>query len=115
MTNRKNYRDRLIAKLSKLKIKGPSRGGPYVGIQHNRVTRSIVAEGEEIVPLLLNKLKNANITETIYIIFCLRELHARNAKEIIQQLHLSHRFKGIKKDMTLEMQIKYFLRDVDSW
>jgi hypothetical protein len=115
MKDRKKYRQSLITKLLTLSVEGPSRGGPYVGIQHNDVTRSIVAEGEEIVPLLLNKLETSNLTETIYIVFCLRELHAQSAKKQIQQLQRSDRFKDIEKDMTLEMQIKYFLRDVDSW
>lgn len=113
--DRRDYKSDLIEKLETLSLNGPSRGGPYVGISHNDVTRAIVAEGEAIIPLLVDKLKTSNLTETIFIVFCLRELKAKSAKEKIQQLQSSERFSNLERDMTLEMQIRFFLRDVDSW
>src|SRR5205823_3281554 len=108
----------LIDKLATLPVEGGSRGGPYVGIAHNDVTRAVVAKGDKIVPLLIDKLNTtSNLNQAIYIVFCLRELHAKSAKPYIQQLQasISDRFKNTPRDLTLDMQIQFFLRDVDSW
>ncbi len=105
----------LLDKLKTLGVEGPSLGGPYVGISHNTVTRAIVSEGHKLIPFLTKRLNKSSLNETIFIVFCLRELHAKSAKGNIEQLQRSKRFKKIKKDMTLDMQIEFFLRDVDSW
>lgn len=106
---------KLIEQLASLKVEGSSFGGPYVGISHNPVTLSIVAEGEKIVPLLIEELDTCGLDEAIFIVFCLSELHAKSAKAKIEELQSSDRFSNVKRDLTLDMQIKFFLRDVDSW
>lgn len=105
----------LINKLDELTIDGPGRGGPYTGVQHNKITEEIVAAGKEIVPLLIDNLEQGSLVKTIFIIFCLHELKAKEAKPYIERLALSKRFANVERDMTLEMQINFFLRDVDSW
>jgi hypothetical protein len=115
MRNREEYFQGLLDKLRTLKVEGPGRGGPYVGIVHNPVTREIVAEGNDIVPFLIERLKTGDLTETIFAVFSLRELRTKSAKGAVEQLQRSDRFRDVNKDLTLDMQIKYYLRDVDSW
>ncbi len=105
----------LVEQLKKLKVEGPSFGAPYVAISHNDITRAIVAHGEEIIPVLIQTLENCSLSEAVFIVFCLRELHAKSAKERVKQLQESHRFNDTEKDLTLDLQIQFFLRDVDSW
>ena len=115
MQDKEEYIRSLLDKLSTLEIEGASFGGPYVGVMHNDVTRALVAEGEKIIPYLIERLKTSNLNETIFIVFMLRELRAKGAKQAIEELQSSKRFEGQSKDMTLDMQINYFLRDVDTW
>lgn len=105
----------LIDQLKTLELEGPSRGGPYVGILHNDVTRAIVAEGDKIIRALLERLETSSLSETIFIVFCLRELHAKSAKHSLEQLQRSNRFQDVEKDLTLDMQLQFFWRDLDSW
>jgi hypothetical protein len=108
----------LLDSLRQLKVEGASGGGPAVGIVHNHVTKEIVAEGSRIVPLLLKRLDSGGYDESAYIVFCLRELQAKTAKDKILELEKAHderkRFTE-PHDLTLKLQIKFFKQDVDSW
>jgi hypothetical protein len=109
--------EQLLNKLRRLRVEGPGRGGPFVGIQHNPVTRQIVAKGRAVVPLLVKRLESgdAALNEAIYIVFCLRQLKATEAQAAVRalkrELDSGHRFPG--RDMTLDMQITYYLRELD--
>jgi hypothetical protein len=105
----------LADRLKTLPVEGPSLGGPYVGITPNAATQAIVAQGQAIIPTLVQRLGDCTLNEAIYIVFCLHELHARNAKADIRRLQASHRFDHVTRDLTLDMQIQFFLRDVDTW
>jgi hypothetical protein len=96
-------------------VSGPGRGGPYVGITPNPFTDAIVREGTKAVPFILDRLETSDLGETIFLVFCLRELRAKEAKTAIGRLQRSERFAGQRKDLTLDMQIQFYLRDVDSW
>ncbi len=111
-----------VAQLKKLTLAqhgAGSLGGPYVGIVHNSVTRAVVAQGKKIVPQLVERLKSSGPDESAFIVFCLRELHAVSAKkklvELQQAVRSGARFANEPHDLTLEMQIKFFLDDADSW
>lgn len=111
--------DELIAALRGLRLDGVSRGGPYVGVEPNRTTQQIVARGSAIVPALIERLDSDTIklNEAIYIVFCLRELKATQAEHSVRHLKdaldRGRRFPG--RDMTLDMQIRYYLRDAEAW
>ncbi len=105
----------LLDQLRSLPVEGPSRGGPYVGIQPNELTRAIVAQGPAAIPAITSRLDSASWSEAVYLVFLLRELHAAAARQAVEALRDSARFEGTPHDMTLDMQINYFLRDVDSW
>jgi hypothetical protein len=109
----------LLDPLKKLKITGASAGGPYFGIAHNDVTRSIVEQGSRIIPALVQRLDSSEYDESAYIIFCLRELRAKSARDKILELEKSlddrKRFAETPHDLTLKMQIKFFKRDYDTW
>jgi len=111
--------ERLLDKLPNRVVTGDSFGGPYVGVGHNDVTKAIVAYGQKAVPHLLDRLQTSNVDETIFIVFCLRELRATAAREAVdklrQDLKRAKRFAGVQRDFTLEVQIDYFLANVDSW
>jgi hypothetical protein len=106
----------LIKELGELKVEGVSRGGPYVGVAHNDVTRRIVAKGDAVPPLV-RRLDHSSCDESVYIVFCLRQLKAGGAKGRVLQLEKEakegRRFEGERNVFTLEMQIQYFLRDVE--
>lgn len=105
----------LIARLGEVPLAGASFGGPYVGVSHNEVTRALLAKGRGVIPALVARLEESGLTETIFIVFLLRELRAKEAKGVVAGLLASGRFDGQPRDLTLEMQIQYFLRDVSSW
>jgi hypothetical protein len=108
-----------LERLKKLKITGVSLGGPYLGIVHNDVTKSIVDQGSQIIPVLVKRLDSSGYDESAYIVFCLRELRARSAIDKIVELEKSldegKRFVETPHDLTLKMQIKFFKRDFESW
>jgi len=107
--------DELIDALEGLDVDGPSLGGPYVGVMHNDVTRAIVSEGTRIIPSLIRRLATARLNPAIYIVFCLRELRAKSAEQAVRELADSDRFKNTRRDLTLDMQIQFFLRDLVDW
>ena len=112
-----NYHDKLLDELRGISdISGSSLGGPYVGIMHNETTRRIVSEGERIIPRLIDEIENGDhLAACIYSLFCLRELKASEAKNSVLTLRsnveIDARFspKHVNRDMTLEMQIKFYL------
>ena len=105
----------LLDQLRTLRVQGPSRGGPHVGIAHNDLTREILAEGKPIVPLLLARLPNSDFDEAVYIVFLLRELRATEAEPVVRQLQSDVEERSVGRDLTLKMQIEYFLRDLHTW
>lgn len=105
----------LLNELPSQRIEGVSLGGPYVGLSHNEITRAILAKGREVVPALVKRLEGSGLTETIFLVFLLRELQAKEARAAVMSLLHSPRFRDLPRDLTLEMQIRFFLRDVDSW
>ena len=102
----------LLDRLPTLRVDGPSRGGPHVGIVHNHLTREILAAGKAIVPLLIARLPGSGFDEAVYIIFLLRELHATEAESAVRNLQSEIGKRSVGRDLTLKMQVKYYLRDI---
>jgi hypothetical protein len=103
----------LVRRLGTLRLpEAPSRGGPYVGIVHNDLTREIAAAGDAVVPLLLERLRASGFDESVFIVFLLRELRASEAVPVVKELqsHIDELSAG--RDMTLKMQVKHFLDQV---
>ena len=98
-----------------VRVDGPSRGGPHVGIVHNDLTREILAAGKAIVPLLVARLPDSGFDEAVYIVFMLRELQAKEAQSVVRKLQSEIEARSIGRDLTLKMQVEYFLRDVRQW
>jgi hypothetical protein len=105
----------LIDRLKELKVEGYSASGPYVAVSENQITKQIIAKGSTIVPRLLKRLDKGDYNESVFIVFCLRELRARDGRDHIlgvhRQLVRRERFKE-PHDLTLEMQIRYFVADI---
>jgi hypothetical protein len=116
---RRNLTIRLLESLNGEAPDGASFGGPYVGVEHTEATRRIVQQGRSVVPILVNRLGTSGLNETIYIVFCLRELKACDAKTAVQilqqQIQKKERFRNVRRDLTLEMQVIFFLKEVDTW
>src|SRR5262249_11255006 len=111
--------DELLAKLTGMEVEGGGFGGPYIGVVHNETTREIVGRGKKVIPHLLKRLDSSGYDESVYIVFCLWELRAAEAKTKIVQLQRDlkegKRFSQELHDLTLEMEIEHYLREVDSW
>jgi hypothetical protein len=105
----------LLDQLSTLRVDGPGRGGPHVGIAHNDLTREILAAGKEVVPLLVARLPDSGFDEAVYIVFLLRELRAAEAQAVVRKLQSDVEQRSVGQDLTLKMQIEYFLRDMHTW
>jgi hypothetical protein len=105
----------LLGRLTTLRVDGPSRGGPHVGIIHNDLTQKILAFGKEIIPLLIARLPECGFDEAVYIVFLLRELHAKEAQGAVQRLQSEIERRSIGRDLTLRMQVEYYFRDLDGW
>jgi hypothetical protein len=78
-----------------------------------------VAKGESVVAPLLERLDTSDYAESVYIVFCLRELKAKGAKKKISDLGkllaANKRYQDLPHDLTLSMQIKFYLDDVDTY
>jgi hypothetical protein len=107
--------EELLDRLSTLRVDGPSMGGPHVGIAHNELTREILAAGKEIVPLLIARLLDSSFDQAVYIVFLLRELHATEAEAVVRKLQSEVEKRSVGRDLTLKMQVEYFLRDMYTW
>lgn len=105
----------LVDRLSTLRVDGPSRGGPHVGIPHNGLTREILAAGKEIIPLLVARLPDSGFDEAVYIVFILRELHATESQSVVRKLQSEVEERSVGRDLTLKMQVEYFFRDMHKW
>ena len=105
----------LVNQLSTLRVDGPSMGGPYVGIVHNDLTQEIMGAGKEIVPLLIARLPVSSFDEAVYIVFILRELQVKEAEAAVRKLQSEIEKRSAGRDLTLKMQVEYFLRDMDMW
>jgi hypothetical protein len=109
-----------VAKLQSLKVRqvGLAGPGPAHAIVHNETTREVVAKGRPIIPVLLKRLETCSWDEAVFIVFCLNDLRAKSAKGQVSELqkaeHGGKRFRD-PHDLTLELQIQHYLRDVDSW
>ena len=106
--------DALLDRLAALPVDGPSRGGPHVGIAHNDLTRDILACGPDIVPRLIARLPTSGYDEAVHLVFLLREARAVEAKDAILALRSGVDARSVGRDLTLAMQIAYYLRDVAS-
>ncbi len=118
MANDRSKREKLSELLDRLRthqVTGASMGGPYVGIAHDDLTRALLAEGKAIVPLLIARLPASGYDETVYLVFLLRELHAAEAEPAIRTLQAEIPQRSVGRDLTLKMQVEFFLRDVHTW
>src|SRR5262245_41692916 len=102
----------LLDRLRTLHAEGPSLGGPYVGIGHNNLTREILAAGQAVIPLLVSRLPDSSFDESVYIVFLLPELQTAEAEAAIRNLQSQVARRSVGRDLTLKMQVEYFLRDV---
>ncbi len=105
----------LLERLGTLRVDGPSRGGPHVGIVHNDLTKEIVAAGKKIIPLLIARLPESSYDEAVYIVFILRKVHATEAQAAVRILQSEIEKRSIGRDLTLKMQVMYYFRDLDTW
>ena len=96
-------------------MEGISRGGPHRGVTHNDVTRAILARGQPVVPLLVDRLPDSGFDEAVYLVFLLRELRATGAAPAVRTLQSQAETRSTGRDLTLKMQIEYFLRDLPAW
>lgn len=107
--------DALMDQLRTHAVTGPSRGGPFVGIAHDDLTRALVAQGDAVVPRLIARLPASGFDEAVYLVFVLRELHAASAEPAIRTLQAELAARSVGRDMTLKMQVEYYLRDLAAW
>lgn len=103
----------LVDKLHGLPLAGLNIG-PARGVLPNKTTDQIVEKGKAVIPYLINGIESDDLNEVVYCVFCLRELGApEEARSAV--LHLQDELKAktrfnFPRDLTLEMQIKYFLK-----
>ena len=109
----------LLDALKQLPLQGPSRGGPYVGLQANEATKAVVAQGKAIVPLIVERLRQAGDVEAAWLVFCLRELKAVEAREAVETLQTAiasgKQYAGVNRTLTVDLQLQYYLRDAETW
>src|SRR5690349_3367715 len=96
--------EELLSKLSRVPVEGPSRGGPYTGVLHNDLTLELLSYGEDIVPLLVERLPASGFDEAVYIVFVLRELRASEARPAVLALLTDMAERSAGRDLTLRMQ-----------
>jgi len=104
---------KLIEALRDVPVKGPSFGAPVRSVSANSATQAVVREGPAIVPALIAALDHSSWNHSVWIVFCLRELRARDAKARIIRLkdeEWSARFASEPHDLTLDMLIETYLR-----
>jgi len=105
----------LLSALSKTEFTG-TEIGPMMALAHNDETRQIVAKGPKVVPILVRRLRDSGVHESTYIVFCLTELKAKEATEVIRLLQkkiLEGRW--LRRNSTLELQVRVFLTRADTW
>jgi len=114
MDKRKLEYVNLINNLRRTQINGLNIG-PAKGVLPNEITSEIIQKGSPIVPYLINALDDDNLNEVIYVVYCLREMGSpKEARPAIlklqRELNNKTRF-NIPRDLTLEMQINFFIKD----
>jgi hypothetical protein len=114
--NKTRSNDELIEALNQV-VSGP-RIGPSMGITANPATRAVVKRGPGIVPDLIYALDHSSWRQSVWIVFCLRELRASAARERILQLREEidqGRFDSEPRDLTLKASIVGYLRAEAQW
>ena len=109
--------EQLVEALSSVPVTGPSIG-PSTGITSNPQTDAVVHQGAAIVPSLIYSLDHSSWQQSVWIMFCLNELHAKAAKPQILELkkEIEHgRFASEPQDFTLDAGIDNYLAHVDAW
>jgi len=111
--------DRLVRKLDTIPMEGPSFGGPHVAVQPNEVTRAVLAEGNAAVGPLIAHLDQCTYSGAVYTVYCLRQLRAKAGRPAVERLRRAvlnrERFADSPHDLTLEVEIEFFLRDAADW
>ena len=98
----------------------PSRGasiGPAQGISDNEATRAVVQQGDAIAPTLIAALDRSSWSQSVWIVFCLRQLNDRTGRDRIVQLKKEAergRFAAEPHDLTLNALIHNYLRQFDT-
>lgn len=102
----------LVEALKDVPVKGPSAGGPVQGLYTNAVTQAVVEKGQVIIPTLISALDHSSWTQSVWIVFCLKQLRAAEAKDRILKLQReidNGRFANQPHDLTLEAIIQGYL------
>lgn len=86
--------------------------GPAKGLSPNATTHAVVEQGGAIIPTLLSALDTSSWSQTVWIMFCLKEMKATEAKarvlKLLEEIHQG-RFSNEPRDLTLETLIRgYF-------
>lgn len=68
-----------------------------------------------MVPLLVPRVPDSGLDEAVYIVFILRELHAVEVEAVVRKLQFQIGMRSVGRDLTLRMQVDYFLRDAHTW
>ncbi len=99
----------LVDLLAGRPLLGPSSHMGIVAVQHNHLTRAIVALGSAAVPELVRSLPTADEHQATYIVFCLDELKAWSAAGAATELLNSLGTRFPIRGYTLEFTLKRFL------
>jgi hypothetical protein len=105
---------KLVDALKALPVTGASIG-PETGITSNSTTTNIVSKGKVIVPVLVSALDNNSWTQDVWIVFCLRQMRAPDAKDRLLKLQneiKNGRFWNQGYDFTLQTEIQSYLETV---
>ncbi len=113
MKNRDTEMRELVSKLGTPPWFRYSTGGPYHSVMPNETGEAIISKGKDAVPYLIDRLDESTLDETIYILECLTQLRAPEARERVLQLKKDvdegRKFPPAERDRSLEYQIaKYF-------
>ena len=108
--------EKLIESLTQLKVSGPSRGGPHVGISHNEVTMDLVRHEhrKKVIAKLIHILDRGETEARVYAVFVLGELRAREARANISAIEHEQLEESAGVAVgTLRVQAKYALEKID--
>ncbi|MGH7980278.1 MAG: hypothetical protein ACREE6_12965 [Limisphaerales bacterium] len=107
----------LVAALVHVPVKGPSLGAPVQGLSKNPATEAVVEKGPAIIPTLISALDHSSWSQTVWIVFCLKQMRATEAKERILRLQKeidNGRFASQPHDLTLQAGIQGYLSAIGS-
>lgn len=109
----KNYSG-LVNSLRGMPIEGLNIG-PARGVMPNDTTKEIVNAGKVVVPYLIKALSDDDLNEVIYSVYCLQKMGApEKARPAVLRLQMDLAEKkrfNFPRDLTLEIQIKYFIQE----